>query len=254
MRREMEAHSRDPQQLFSVNCCPAVGRSSGVQSAAIPLSPKPTINDLSDELLVMVILRVEDIDIQTIAKLGKRFRRLATNPYLWSRDIIQARNRTRVETLLSDPCRATRRELITRGVIKAFPRVIEEGQYVASCNYLRRVAAAEALKKSMIQIIIKRLLLTRPDPDSFAGDLLPKISMMKIAPSILVRAVKLDVALRKASLSRKINQRPTIFQAAQLFLGSTWITAWMLCPSVKGKIKYFESLKPLQPMAVSPSY
>lgn len=170
-----------------------------------------SLSALPDELLLHVLERVDDTDLQTLRRTSHTFRRLSGDLLLW-RHIHLVRNSHLINTRLFRPSRPDRRQLISQNIMQGVhAHQLDRGVYVAGAGVQLFAAVQQRMETMMVRSVVRRSLDTRPRVEDLQRrGVMPSYvtgGARSVSPLLVPRVAVLRRAFRQSLLKRQLAHR-----------------------------------------------
>jgi len=174
-------------------------------------SQRSHLEALPDEIVLYIFEMVEDTDLQTLARVSTKCRRLSSDLILW-RHFQFIRNPLLVQSRLFGRSRPGRSQLIERNILKGVSAgQIERGIYINGPNMQLQHEAQIQLNRLFRQRIVREGLRDRPPVAELRNrGVMEHEQSPNVSPTLLPRMAQLKQSMKQASLNRKLRRRATI--------------------------------------------
>ncbi|KAI8824283.1 uncharacterized protein EV422DRAFT_519584 [Fimicolochytrium jonesii] len=197
--------------------------------------------EVPKEVWALVFTFVEDVDLQTLARVCRLFHILATDRILW-KIYLASRNRRRVSSrLFHMPQRPSRRDLVALNILRTTPFRENNGTtYVNSPVRVAHWVAQQSIRKLFIYKSLGKSLRDRPSVEELAlRNVIPMADVRcqgtvsrsgsdvgdglgaPCSPKLMTRALKLNKALKEDKLRKSLRSRITVEDLRKMGVAKT---------------------------------
>ena len=190
--------------------------SSCSTSTLVTIKNIHTFDRLPEELVLYILLHCEDTDLQSMARVSKHMRKLASDMILWKKFRL-VKNSHLLTSKLFRKTRPDRTLLVQSHIMRGVNvRQIESGQYVNGPSAQLMHQNQSRVEWLLRESVIRDRLSHRPQTtDLTSKNVMPNGIIMNtsgeagtsISPLIASKAVDLKHALKQAVLSRQLRRR-----------------------------------------------
>ena len=222
------------------------------------------LQSIPQEILFIVLLNLADVDIQVLLRVNKTFRLMAKDKVLWWK-ILTKRNPMFLDKRLFRQNRPSRLELVQSNILAIGQPTLAEGSYLNGPFTVNCYRVELLMRKNRSKQMLSNHLENRPSleelryfmhvwnlhtnylypqlNDNSEKNLLP-VQNPSVSPSLHQLVIHLNRLVRETRVKKLLNERDdvTTLDQRKLIPETAGLLASLLCPSVKGKISFYESV------------